>query len=196
MKLKLSGHFNAIYYCLANFPKRIELSVTAEFFQCRNINIGNNCHIGKQSILRGGDAAPHTLYIGNRVVIRENVYLSARKGIINIGDDCYLANRAWLGGRGRINIGANVVIGPNTVIVSSNRDYRNLIAPYHKMPEISGVINIGEFTWIGGNSTILPNVSIGSGCVIGAGSVVTKDVPDNTVCYGAPAEPIKVIERC
>lgn len=52
-------------------------------------------------------------------------------------------------------------------------------------------INVGEGTWIGGRSTILPGVNIGKGCIIAAGSVATKDVPDNTMVGGVPAKQIK-----
>jgi sugar O-acyltransferase (sialic acid O-acetyltransferase NeuD family) len=56
---------------------------------------------------------------------------------------------------------------------------------------ISGNCHIGEFTFIGTNSTILPNVRIGSNVTIGAGSLITKDIDDNTLAYGSPAKPIK-----
>lgn len=55
-------------------------------------------------------------------------------------------------------------------------------------------IKIGDGTWIGARCTILPNVNIGKGCIIAAGSVVTKDVPDNTMYGGIPAKLIKKLE--
>lgn len=55
-------------------------------------------------------------------------------------------------------------------------------------------IGVGEGTWIGGRSTILPGVNIGKGCIIAAGSVVTKDVPDNTMVGGVPAKQIKELQ--
>jgi len=52
---------------------------------------------------------------------------------------------------------------------------------------------IGNDVWIGGNSVICPGVHIGNGCVIGAGSVVTKDIPDNTIAAGNPCKVIRSI---
>jgi sugar O-acyltransferase (sialic acid O-acetyltransferase NeuD family) len=56
---------------------------------------------------------------------------------------------------------------------------------------VSGNCNIGNFTFIGTNATILPKVSIGSNVIVGAGSVVTKDVPDNVMVVGIPAKIVK-----
>lgn len=58
-----------------------------------------------------------------------------------------------------------------------------------------GRIRVGERSFIGCNSTIMPGVTIGKRCVIGAGSVVTKDVPDGTVVAGVPARVIMTIEE-
>lgn len=56
-------------------------------------------------------------------------------------------------------------------------------------------IEIGTGTWIGANSTILPGVRIGEGCVIAAGSMVNKDVPDNCLVGGVPAKIIKKLDK-
>lgn len=58
-----------------------------------------------------------------------------------------------------------------------------------------GRIHVGERTFIGCNSTIMPGVTIGKRCVIGAGSVVTKDIPDNCVAAGVPAKVIMTLEE-
>ncbi|MBE8955352.1 MAG: sugar O-acetyltransferase, partial [Quinella sp. 2Q5] len=59
--------------------------------------------------------------------------------------------------------------------------------------ESSKPIVIGDDVWIGGDVTILPGVKIGSGCVIGAKSLVTKDIPDNVLALGNPAQVVKRI---
>lgn len=55
-------------------------------------------------------------------------------------------------------------------------------------------VTIGDDCWIGGNVSIMPGVNIGKGCTIGAGSVVTKDVPDFSVAMGSPARVVKKVE--
>ena len=56
-------------------------------------------------------------------------------------------------------------------------------------------ITIGNDCWIGGNAIICPGVSIGDGCTVGAGSVVTKDIPANSLAVGNPARVIKKLEE-
>jgi acetyltransferase-like isoleucine patch superfamily enzyme len=61
-------------------------------------------------------------------------------------------------------------------------------------PELGKEIRVGEDCWIGGNAMLLPGVTIGRGCVVGAGSVVTKNVPDFTIVAGNPARIVRKIE--
>ncbi len=92
-----------------------------------------------------------------------------------------------------VHMGNDVLIGPNTLITTvghpiSPKDRR-------KHLEKASSIVIGDDVWIGGNVTILPGVSIGSNVVIGAGAVVNKDIPDNSLAVGVPARVIKEIEN-
>ena len=89
----------------------------------------------------------------------------------------------------KVCFGDNVFIGPNcnfyTACHPLDVKSRNIGLEYAKP------ITIGDNVWLGGNVTILPGVTIGNNCVIGAGSVLTKDVPPNTVYAGNPARKIK-----
>lgn len=61
--------------------------------------------------------------------------------------------------------------------------------------EITKPITIGDYVYIGINTLILPGVNIGNNCIIGAGSIVTKDIPDNSVAAGSPAKVVKSIDE-
>lgn len=81
-----------------------------------------------------------------------------------------------------VKIGEHTLIGPNTHIYTAchSLDPEERIADI----EFGKPATIGKNVWIGGNSTILPGVTIGDNSVIGAGSVVTKDIPSNSVAFG------------
>lgn len=87
---------------------------------------------------------------------------------------------------GYIVLEDHVVLGPKVSIFSATHDYSTLA-----LPDTSAPIVIGRHVWIGGNTTLLPGIVIGEGAVIGAGSVVTKDIPPFTVAVGNPAKVIK-----
>ncbi len=92
-----------------------------------------------------------------------------------------------------VYIGDYVMIGPNTLITTVNHPLSPMGRRKHL--GIAKPVKIGDDVWIGGNVTILPGVSIGNNVVIAAGAVVTKDVPDNCVVGGVPAQVIKEIEN-
>lgn len=89
-----------------------------------------------------------------------------------------------------ITIGDEVFIGPKVNLITINHDPD----PENRSATYGRPIVIEDKAWIGINSTILPGVRIGYGAIVGAGSVVTKDVPPMTVVAGNPAKFIKKIE--
>ena len=108
---------------------------------------------------------------------------------VYIGEDLIIVDE--LDDRGRVRIGNRVAIAERvTLVVSSNPNFSQ-IRPFIK--DIHGYIEIDDDAWLGTGAIILPNVRIGTGAVVGAGSVVTKDVPDFTVVGGVPAKEIKKI---
>lgn len=94
---------------------------------------------------------------------------------------------------GPVKIGDHVFIGPNVSLYTAchptNPEERN------KGLEWARPITIGNSVWIGGSVTILPGVTIGDNCTIGAGSVVTRDIPANSIAVGNPCRVIKHIDQ-
>ncbi|TYO99021.1 maltose O-acetyltransferase [Geothermobacter ehrlichii] len=86
----------------------------------------------------------------------------------------------------RIIIGSNVRIAPNVKFHAAGHDYSD-----DNFVHTGDEIIVGDNVWIGAASIILPGVTIGNGAVIGAGSVVTKDVPENAIVAGVPARFVK-----
>ncbi|SDQ08259.1 Acetyltransferase (isoleucine patch superfamily) [Streptococcus equinus] len=110
----------------------------------------------------------------------------------SFGDNCYItcANK--------IIVGNNVLIGDN-VFITDNFHGKSLESDCHLPPaerEIwsKGPVIVDDNVWIGRNVSIMPNVTIGRGTVIGANSVVTKDIPEFSVAVGSPARVVRKIE--
>ncbi len=109
---------------------------------------------------------------------------------IKIGKNVFINACCRFQDQGGIEIGDGSLIGHNTTIATLNHDFNpDKRANLHPSP-----VKIGKNVWIGSDCTILPGVEIGDGAVIGAGSVVTKNIPANSIAVGNPARVIKQIE--
>lgn len=92
---------------------------------------------------------------------------------------------------GPLRIGENVMMGPDVTILSQTHNIERTDIPMGKQGMREAEVIIGNDVWIGMRSIIMPGVKIGDGAVIGAGAVVTKDVPDYAIVGGVPARIIK-----
>ena len=127
---------------------------------------------------------------GKDIVVKQNAYIGSGLGL-KIGDRSQLGDSLRLGGP-HIIIGNDVVMGPDVVIMSSSHAFDDLNQPINKQGSlpVRSVI-IGNDVWIGTRVIILPGVSVGNKAVIGAGAVVTKNVPDLAIVAGNPAKVIR-----
>ena len=133
--------------------------------------------------------------IWSDVIIRPDGYIKCKDVAQLIFEDkAYVGCRCRICSENKIIIGKSVLLGPNVFIADHNHQYEKIGIPVIEQGVriIKGKgISIGEGSWIGINSAIIGNVKIGKGCVIGANSVVSKDIPDYCVVAGAPAKIIK-----
>jgi acetyltransferase-like isoleucine patch superfamily enzyme len=95
---------------------------------------------------------------------------------------------------GSIDIGANVLIGPYSIIRSADHGFSDLDIPIESQKHVPGPIVIEDDCWLGGHVVVTRNVRIGRGSVIGAHSVVTRDVPPFSLAVGVPARVIRTRE--
>lgn len=132
-----------------------------------------------QKLLRINGRVSWPVNFRSRVLYPEHITLGARS-FPGWSPGCYIQ------GRNGIRVGSNLRLGPNVGLISANHD----LSDYDKWPQTSP-ISIGDNVWIGMNAVVLPGVNIGSNCVVGANSVVTKDIPANCVASGNPCKVIK-----
>lgn len=90
-----------------------------------------------------------------------------------------------------VRIGARVLFGPFVSIFAATHETG--VQSRRDGVEYAMPVVIGDDCWVGGNTTIMPGVTIGRGCTIGAGSVVTRDIPDFSVAVGSPARVVKSV---
>ena len=110
---------------------------------------------------------------------------------IELGDAVFANMNLVILDGGKVTIGHHVYIAPNVGIYTAGHPFD--LELRRKGMEYALPIVIGNDVWIGGHSCILPGVTIGNNVVIGAGSVVTKDIPDNVLAFGNPCRVIRKI---
>ncbi|EHY57615.1 hypothetical protein HRR83_005476 [Exophiala dermatitidis] len=109
-----------------------------------------------------------------------------------IGRDCFFNFNLTILDTSLVIIGDRVQMGPGVSIYTATHE--TSILSRRKYVEFGLPVRIGDDCWIGGQAIILPGVTIGQGCTIGAGSVVTKDVPDFSVAVGSPCRVIRTVQ--
>lgn len=127
---------------------------------------------------------------------------SDSNGIVAFGENFVMGDMCQIEGGGGVIIGKEVLLASKVFIgTTSHGDYSldynadSPDVPPNRRKVTKNCVKIGDNTWIGNNVSILAGVTIGYGCIIGAGSVVTKDVPDCTIAAGNPATIIKFFSR-
>jgi len=104
----------------------------------------------------------------------------------HIGERCYL----WAGPEsGRITIGNHVSLAPEVFITASDYSFKAGV-PFREQPKRERDIVIGNDVWLGTRVVVTAGVTIGDGCIVGAGAVVTRDLPPGCIAVGVPAKPV------
>ena len=143
--------------------------------------------------VRVSGLAPKIVNRGGQIRVGDDVVFDAkvtpiylelmRDAVLTVGDNTYLNDGVWLGCTGRITIGARVLIGPGVRIFDNS--YHGLYA--RRVTPAPRPVIIEDDVWIATNSIILAGVTIGRGAIVGANSVVSKDVAPYSVVAGNPA---------
>ena len=125
---------------------------------------------------------------GKNINIERGANFGTGKGI-RIGNNSGIGVNACI--RGPLEIGNDVMMGPEVIIITSNHNHDDISTPMRFQGYKIEPVIIGDDVWIGTRAIILPGKKIGKGAIIGAGAIVTKDVPDYAIVAGNPAKVLK-----
>lgn len=164
--------------------------VHAKRFQ---VQAGKNVYIGKHCALKGKS----NIVLDDGVTVRPYAQIWSGGGTVRIGRGSEIGERCRISIANSLEIGEKVLLSPNVYITDCDHEYRNIDVPVIEQGIVQKgqAVSIGDGSYIGINTVIVGNVKIGKHYVIGANSVVTKDVPDYSVAVGIPARVIKNIKN-
>ncbi len=201
---------------LAKVPGALGLALRKIFWSRLFASCGTGVFFGENIILRH----PNRIHLGNKVVISDGCILDARNeestNVIQLGDNVILSNNVMISCKGGtvkigsntglgaqmiiqavmnspVEIGNDVFIGPMCYITGGgNYNTERLDIPIWKqgLKEMGKTV-LGDDIWLGANVTVLGEVEIGSGSIVAAGAVVSKSIPEKSVCRGVPAKIFK-----
>ncbi len=129
---------------------------------------------------------------GEQIIVEQNFWCDYGYNIF-VGENFYMNHNCIVLDGAKVEFGDNVFIAPNCGFYTAGHplDYETR----NKGLEYAKPIKVGNNVWIGGNVIVLPGVTIGDNTIIGAGSIVTKDIPSNVVAVGNPCKVIRPITQ-
>ena len=138
-----------------------------------------------------GSNGAGALQIGAQAWIERGVVLHAFGGRIRLGDYIFIGPYSVIYGHGGVEIGDSTLISMHCRIVSSNHTIPALATDIRSQPDVLRPTRIGRDVWLGAGVSVLGGVTIGDGCVVAAGAVVTRDLPAGSISAGVPAQTVR-----
>lgn len=136
---------------------------------------------------------PQRVRIGASPILHARVWVVPLEGDcglgkVIIGDNVHISRDVIIASAFCIRIGSHVTIGPRVSIYDNNHNFQNPCCSVMQQGLSGAPVTIAEYAWIGAHAVVLPGVTIGRGAIVGAGAVVTKDVPEYAIVAGVPAK--------
>lgn len=158
-----------------------------------NVFVGDRCVFHQNTNPGPGGAKGGTIEFGKKVQLYSDIIIEiGYGGHLVIGDETHIQPRCQLSAYvGNLIIGSGVEIAANCAFYTYNHGIE-LSEPVRKQPCFTkGGIKIGDEAWLGVGVIVLDGVKISNGAVVGAGSVVTKDIPEGAIAFGNPAQVVR-----
>lgn len=170
--------------------KRVKISHAAHIKVGKWVKFEDGCEI--QGLSSEGIKLGDYVTIGKNVMIRPSSYygIDCGKGLV-IGNNSSIGPDSYIGCSGKIIIGNNVMFGPKCSLFAENHIFLDNISTIKSQGVRQKGILIEDDCWIGSNVIILDGVTIGKGCVIGAGTIITKDIQPYTIIIDKRIKSVK-----
>jgi acetyltransferase-like isoleucine patch superfamily enzyme len=155
----------------------------------RGARLGSHCQVSRSADLNPGSRAgrPGEIEIGAEVDIEQGAILWAYGGSIRLARRVFIGQHVVIYGNGGVDVGEYTLIAAHSCIVSSNHAVPPADRIIRNEPDVLLPTRIGRDVWLGVGVKVLGGVTIGDGCVVGAGAVVTRDLPAYSIAMGVPA---------
>ena len=157
------------------------------------LTVGRGCAIHPSAMLDLAEGG--SIVLGNNVTLCAGALICPHGGKIELGDNVYVGPYCVIYGHGGLTIGRDTLVAAQTVIIPANHRFDRTDVPIRALPVTRLGVTIGEDCWIASGVKILDGVDVGRGCVIGAGAVVTRSVPEFSIAVGVPARVVGNRER-
>ena len=155
------------------------------------IQLGNGVRIASQVTLRANTDKASGIRIADGSTVHESVLIAANRGQVNIGRHSWIGPFCLVYGNGDVSIGDNVLVAGHSSINTVSHHFERCDIPINDQGIHCDPVRIEDDVWIGMNAVILQGITIGRGAIVGAGAVVTRDVPPWSIVTGVPARVIR-----
>jgi galactoside O-acetyltransferase len=172
---------------LASLGSNPDIQQDAHFEYAGRVSIGSHCRIARKALVRANTNNQRGISIGNHVSVQENVLINANRGHVVIGDHSWLGPGTVVYGNGGVEIGRDVMVASHCAINTVSHHFDRTDIPMNRQGTYCDPIVLEDDVWIGTAAVILQGVRIGRGSIIGAGAVVTRDIPPYSIAVGVPA---------
>ena len=188
------GLRSVAYRLIMQLEGSVAIEAGVRILYANNLKLGSGVYLDRGVYLH---ALPSGISIGDNTFLMHHTMMhvfnfrSLPHSGITIGKNCFFGEFNVIRGQGGVTIGNDVYTGPMVQIVAVNHVFHDAERPIREQGITAKGITIEDDVWLGANATVVDGVTIGKGSIIGAGSVVTHNIPPYSIAVGTPAKPIK-----
>jgi len=166
--------------------QHVRLQVPRRIWLGKRVMVGEGCFLDAHSLAG-------RIVLGDDVWLSRGCYVVAYRDVeVRIDDRAYVGHRCLFYGHGGIRVGRDVLMANDVQLICGNHTFARRDLPIRAQPTVELPIVIEDDVWLGASVIVLGGVTVGRGSVVGAGTVVTHDLPPYSIARGVPAQVVGV----